>query len=48
MSLERFDPMMEDIKKTLQEILDCQQSLMQRLDVVENTIKGWLNFSTIF
>ena len=43
MSLERVDPMMEDIKKTLQEILDCQHSLMRRLDVVENAIKRMVN-----
>ena len=43
MSLERVDPMMEDIKTTLQEILDCQQSLMRRLDVVENAFKGLVN-----
>lgn len=34
------DDTMDDIKTTLKQILECQQSLMRRLEIVENAIKG--------
>ena len=35
------DDAMTDIRTTLKEILECQQSLIRRLEIVENAIKGW-------
>ena len=35
------DDATKDIKTTLKQILECQQSLMKRLETVENAIKGW-------
>ena len=35
------DDATKDIKTTLRQILECQQSLIKRLKTVENAIKGW-------
>ena len=35
------DDTIKDIQTSLKQILDCQKSLIQRLEIVENAIKGW-------
>ena len=35
------DDATKDIKTTLKQFLECQQSLIKRLETVENAIKGW-------
>lgn len=39
------DDATKDIKTTLKQILECQQSLIKRLETVEDAIKGWYDMS---
>lgn len=42
------DDTTKDIKTTLKEILECQQSLIRRLERLENVIKGWYHMFLSF
>ena len=42
------DDTTKDIKTTLKEILECQQSLIRQLETLENAIKGWYYVFLVF